>query len=59
MSFETPQSNAVLPKAPPAPVLAGGPQGKKPKQKQNTPSFLGTEATPGADNMGNKTLLGQ
>lgn len=61
MSFLAPeQATPAQPKiegAPP-PVLA--PQGKKPGNKNQRTTFLGSDATPGSDsgNMGGKTLLG-
>lgn len=49
----------AAPAAPQAPKSETGPQGQKPKQKNQTPSFLGTDTVPGAGQLGQKTLLGQ
>ena len=47
------------PAAPQAPKSETGPTGQKPKQKNQIPSFLGTDTVPGSQQMGQKTLLGQ
>lgn len=42
---------------PPSPVTE--PQGARPRRRSMSPTFLGGDATPGAGNIGGKTLLGQ
>lgn len=39
-------------------MFGSQPQGKKPKPKSQTPSFLGSEMTPLQGQLGQKTLLG-
>lgn len=61
MSFGTPDTPAlpVPPAAAQAPPMFGSqPQGKKPKAKSQTPTFLGSEAVANPSNTGQKTLLG-
>lgn len=42
----------------PPPVFASDPMGRKPKQKSQTATFLGTGATPTQQQAPTKTLLG-
>ena len=63
--FSTPEpAQPVLPAAPPPPVLAGSPQGSKPKKKSSQPSMIGTGLDDSSSSVGTnpfqgKTLLGQ
>lgn len=64
MSFSLPGGSGpaapALPAATPAapPAFGAAPQGQKPQQKANNPTFLGAGLTAGAGQTGGKTLLG-
>lgn len=62
MSFLSPDDagSPQVPKAEGAPPPVLAPTGKKPKSRNQTTTFLGSDATPGpaSGNMGGKTLLG-
>lgn len=61
MSFSPPTPAApVLPTAPASPPAFGSAQGpgQKPQAKSSQPTFLGSQLLAGANQLGNKTLLG-
>lgn len=62
MSFAAPDTPPlpVVPGAPTPPPVFGERAGQKKKPQQSMqPTFLGTQATPQAGQVGSKTLLGQ